>query len=71
VLNSTKTVREKHAMTPVGYLASIGFLGPRVVAAHGVWVNDDDMATMKQCGVGVSHNPDSNMKLASGTRPSM
>jgi 5-methylthioadenosine/S-adenosylhomocysteine deaminase len=67
--DEVKAVREKHGMTPVGYLASIGFLGPRVVAAHGVWVDDEDMATMKRYGVGVSHNPDSNMKLASGTAP--
>ena len=34
--------------------------------AHAVWVNDSDMALIKMRGVGVSHNPESNMKLASG-----
>ncbi len=63
------TLRAKYSKSPVGYLASIGFLGPRVVAAHGVWVDDEDIATLRQFGVGVSHNPESNMKLASGTAP--
>jgi 5-methylthioadenosine/S-adenosylhomocysteine deaminase len=56
-------------MTPAAYLESIGFWGPRTLAAHGVWVTDDDIAILKRRGVGVSHNPESNMKLASGTAP--
>ena len=39
------------------------------MAAHGVWVNDADIALLKARGVGVSHNPESNMKLASGVAP--
>src|SRR4029450_1843244 len=46
-----------------------GFWEPRTIAAHGVWVNDDDIAILKARGVGVAHNPESNMKLASGTAP--
>ncbi len=61
--------RDKYRMTPTTYLESIGFWGPRTLAAHGVWVNDDDIAILKRRGVGVSHNPESNMKLASGTAP--
>jgi 5-methylthioadenosine/S-adenosylhomocysteine deaminase len=64
-----KQAREKFHMTPAAYLESIGFWGRRTVAAHGVWVNDDDIAILKRRGVGVSHNPESNMKLASGTAP--
>ena len=56
-------------MTPTGYLESIGFWAPVTVAAHGVWVNDADMAILAKRHVGVSHNPESNMKLASGTAP--
>ena len=51
------------------YLDSLGVLGPGVLAAHGVWVTDADIAMLKSRGVGVSHNPESNMKLASGTAP--
>jgi 5-methylthioadenosine/S-adenosylhomocysteine deaminase len=53
----------------VQYLESIGFWGPRTLAAHGVWVNDADIQILKRRGVGVAHNPESNMKLASGAAP--
>jgi len=56
-------------MTPAAYLESIGFWGPKTLAAHGIWVNDDDLAILKRRGVGVAHNPESNMKLASGAAP--
>ncbi len=61
--------RQKYAATPTAYLESIGFWGPRTVAAHGVWVNDADIAILKRNGIGVSYNPESNMKLASGAAP--
>jgi 5-methylthioadenosine/S-adenosylhomocysteine deaminase len=61
--------RKDHQMTPAAYLDSIGFWGPRTLAAHGVWVDDADIAILKRRGVAVSHNPESNMKLASGTAP--
>ena len=64
-----RMAREQHHMTPTAYLESIGFWGPRTLAAHGVWVDDADIAMLKRHGVGVSHNPESNMKLASGTAP--
>src|ERR1044071_5329557 len=63
------TARERGFPTVVSYLDSLGFLGPGVVAAHAVWVNDADMGLLKARGVGVSHNPESNMKLASGIAP--
>ncbi len=55
--------------TPTVYLASTGVWGPRTLAAHGVWVSQDDIAVLKEHGIAVSHNPESNMKLASGTAP--
>jgi 5-methylthioadenosine/S-adenosylhomocysteine deaminase len=58
-----------HQATPIGYLDAIGFLGPRTLAAHGVWVSDEDIQLLKRHGIGVSHNPESNMKLASGAAP--
>jgi 5-methylthioadenosine/S-adenosylhomocysteine deaminase len=67
--DEVKTIREKFSLSPVAYLGSIGLLGPRVVAAHGIWVSDEDIATLKRSGTGISHNPESNMKLASGTAP--
>jgi 5-methylthioadenosine/S-adenosylhomocysteine deaminase len=67
--DETKTAQERGAMSPVAYLDSLGFFSEGVLAAHGVWVSDADIATLKSRGVGVSHNPESNMKLASGTAP--
>src|ERR1700722_2469552 len=64
-----RTSRDRHRATPTGYLESIGFWGPRTLAAHGVWVTDEDIQILKRRGVGVSHNPESNMKLASGAAP--
>jgi 5-methylthioadenosine/S-adenosylhomocysteine deaminase len=64
-----KIVREKHQATPVGYMKSLGLLAPNVVAAHGVWLTDEDIGELTAAGVGVAHNPESNMKLASGTAP--
>lgn len=54
---------------PVEYLARIGFLNDRVVAAHTVHINAGEIALLKQFGTGAVHNPQSNMKLASGVAP--
>ncbi len=67
--DEVKTARDEHKSSPAGYLESLGFWGPKTVAAHGVWVTDDDIAILKRHNVGVSHNPESNMKLASGAAP--
>ncbi|MEO8075193.1 MAG: amidohydrolase [Acidobacteriota bacterium] len=64
--DEVKTAREKYKLSPTGYLESIGFWGPRTVAAHGVWLTPADIAILARRHVGVSHNPESNMKLASG-----
>jgi 5-methylthioadenosine/S-adenosylhomocysteine deaminase len=67
--DEVRTSQEKHHLTPAAYLESIGLLSPRVVAAHCVWVGPEDRALLARRGVKVSHNPESNMKLASGTAP--
>jgi len=61
--------KDKYKSTPVQFLESIGFWGPRTIAAHGVHVTPDDIRILASRHVGVSHNPESNMKLASGTAP--
>jgi 5-methylthioadenosine/S-adenosylhomocysteine deaminase len=62
------SVKAKGA-SPVAYLDRIGFLNDRVIAAHVVWPQGTDIAILKRRGVGVVHNPQSNMKLASGVAP--
>src|SRR5688572_84873 len=64
-----QAAQERFASSPTSYLESLGFWGPGVLAAHGVWVSEAEIALLKQRGVGVSHNPESNMKLASGVAP--
>ncbi|CDM65508.1 amidohydrolase [Pyrinomonas methylaliphatogenes] len=62
-------IRRQKGATPVQYLARIGFLKNDVIAAHLVYVDDDDIALLQKFAVGVAHNPQSNMKLASGIAP--
>jgi 5-methylthioadenosine/S-adenosylhomocysteine deaminase len=61
--------QKTHRMSPTAYLDSLRFWGPRTIAAHAVWVSPADIRILARRGVGVSHNPESNMKLASGTSP--
>jgi 5-methylthioadenosine/S-adenosylhomocysteine deaminase len=67
--DEVETIQEQHKQSPVAYLDGLGFLSPGVLVAHGVWVSDAEVAILKSRGVGVAHNPESNMKLASGTAP--
>jgi 5-methylthioadenosine/S-adenosylhomocysteine deaminase len=57
---------QKQGMLPVEYLEKIGFLGPNVIACHGVWLNPKEILLLKKHEVKVVHNPISNMKLAVG-----
>jgi 5-methylthioadenosine/S-adenosylhomocysteine deaminase len=69
-LSETKAEREqiakKYGTTSAKWLDAIGFLSPSVLVAHGVWCDDDDFRVLASKKVGLSHNPESNMKLASG-----
>src|SRR4051812_22559662 len=67
--DEVKTSKEKYQATPVAYLESLGFWGPRTLAAHGVHLTTEDIDTLARRHVAVSHNPESNMKLASGIAP--
>src|SRR5467141_1851261 len=61
--------RAKNGTTPVQYLEKIGVLGPDVVAAHCIFVDETDRKILAQRKVGCVHNPSSNMMLASGVSP--
>ena len=58
--------RRQHGQDLVPALDAVGFLGPRLVAAHGIWLTDDDARLLASRGVTISHCPASNMKLGSG-----
>ena len=72
-LEETKKERDDslqaHGASPTAYLASLGVLGPHVLGAHGVWLEAADIALLAKARTSISHNPESNMKLASGTAP--
>jgi 5-methylthioadenosine/S-adenosylhomocysteine deaminase len=61
--------RAQNGTTPVQYLNKIGILGPDVVAAHCIFVDDTDRKLLAEKQVGCVHNPSSNMMLASGVSP--
>jgi len=59
----------RYGKRPVEYLDRIGFLDRRVVAAHCVWLDDNEIKLLAKSGAGVSHCVESNLKLASGIAP--
>ena len=61
--------QKQNGMSPVQYLDKIGVLGPDVVSAHCIYVDEADRRTLAQRQVGCVHNPSSNMMLASGVAP--
>ncbi len=67
--SETETIRSTYGKTPVAHLGDLGVLSPRLVACHCVDLTEDDILLLRQKNVKVSHNPESNMKLAAGIAP--
>jgi 5-methylthioadenosine/S-adenosylhomocysteine deaminase len=55
-----------YGQTQTAHLDGLGVLGPHFTVAHGVWLDEDDMARLGDHGASVAHNPGSNMRLGSG-----
>ncbi|MEN6330075.1 MAG: amidohydrolase family protein [Methanobacteriaceae archaeon] len=64
-----QNILESTQKRPFEYLDSLGLLGPDLMAAHAVWLTNDEISLIRDRGVKLSHNPLSNMKLASGISP--
>jgi len=62
-------ISKRYGARPVEYLERIGLLSPRLIAAHTVHINDGEIELLRRRQVGAVHNPQSNMKLASGVAP--
>jgi 5-methylthioadenosine/S-adenosylhomocysteine deaminase len=62
-------IRTKHPATPVQYLDHIGVLDEDTLLVHTIWADDMDIEIIAKRDAKVSHNPSSNMKLASGIAP--
>ncbi len=61
---------EKHGKRPIELMNDLGFFDDvQVVAAHCVHLSEEEIGILAEKGVGVAHNPESNMKLASGIAP--
>jgi 5-methylthioadenosine/S-adenosylhomocysteine deaminase len=60
---------EKLGCSPVQYLRDIGLLDENLVAFHCVWLTAEDIEMFARAGAKAVHNPESNMKLASGVAP--
>ena len=68
-LDEVRQIKENYGKTPIEYARDAGLFEHRVLGAHCVHLTDDDMRIMKEYGVNAVHNPQSNMKLASGIAP--
>ena len=60
---------KEHGMSPIKLMDSIGMFECGTLAAHCVHVDEEDMQIMAAKHVRVAHNPQSNLKLASGIAP--
>ena len=63
------TVAAMHSLHPIELLAEVGALGERTVVAHGVQLDESQIALLADSGTSVAHCPSSNLKLASGVAP--
>jgi 5-methylthioadenosine/S-adenosylhomocysteine deaminase len=67
--SEVKQIQKHYGKTPVSHMADLGVLTPNLLACHCVVLTDEDMDLLRQFDVKVAHNPESNMKLASGIAP--
>ncbi|MBL95922.1 MAG: amidohydrolase [Magnetovibrio sp.] len=60
---------QKYGKSLTAHLDDLGFLGPNFTAAHGVWLDDEDLTRLADNGCSLAHNPGSNLRLGSGIAP--
>jgi 5-methylthioadenosine/S-adenosylhomocysteine deaminase len=66
-----ENMRNENGMPVIPYVKKQGLFEAKVIAAHCVHVDVGEIRTLQHAGAGVSHNPSSNLKLASGFAPVM
>lgn len=67
--NEVEGVRTETGMPVIPYMKKLGLFNAKVIAAHCVHVDEGEIRALHNSGVGVAHNPSSNLKLASGAAP--
>ncbi|HEY9242352.1 MAG TPA: amidohydrolase [Streptosporangiaceae bacterium] len=65
-LTEVENSKERFGRRPTEVAYDAGLLGPDCIAAHCVWLNDTEIALMRETGTQISHNPGSNAKLGNG-----
>jgi 5-methylthioadenosine/S-adenosylhomocysteine deaminase len=68
-LDEVEQWRELYDMPVIPWVKKQGLLEAKVLAAHCVHIDDGEIHTLEHAGVGVAHNPSSNLKLSSGFAP--
>ena len=64
-----KETKEKHGLTPLRWLASLGLLDARAIVVHGCWLDDGELDLLAERNGSLSYNPSSNMFLGDGVTP--
>ena len=62
-------IQQQYGLTPVGLLKEWNILSKNLIAAHCVYLDQKDIGYLVESEVGISHNPESNMKLGNGIAP--
>jgi 5-methylthioadenosine/S-adenosylhomocysteine deaminase len=66
---SWDNIHDRFGVTPVQYLHHLGVLGPDLLAAHCIWLSEEDVAILADTGTAVSYSPECHMKVALGIAP--
>ena len=67
--SETDFVMKNKGMRSIEYVNKIGFLSDKLIAAHVIQANAEELEILKKFNIGIAHNPQSNMKLAAGVAP--
>jgi len=67
--NEYRQIQDEHRATPIQYLDQLGILDENTLLIHCVWIDDEDIEIIAERKAGISHNPESNAKLAVGIAP--
>lgn len=68
-INEVENSKKDYGMTPIEYVASLGYLDSQIIAAHCVHITDEEIELVKDKEFYPVYNPSSNLKLASGFTP--
>lgn len=64
-----RLIKERYGKKPVEHLRDLGILDDNLIAAHCIWLDNDEIEILAQKRVKVAHDPESNMKLGAGVAP--